>query len=75
MVQRKINFFFLQLSENERTFEVETRINRLLNYINSLSRTRRKQDISNERICFLERYSYDDNTHIVKLHLEVTKRV
>lgn len=73
MSQRKINFFFLQLSENERTFEVENSIDRLLNYINSLSRTRRKQDISNERICFLERYLYDDNTHIVKLLFKSAK--
>ena len=45
MPQRKINFFFLQITENERILEIETNINRLLHYILSLSRTDRKQDI------------------------------
>lgn len=73
MPQRKINFFFLQITENERILEIETNINRLLRYILSLSRTDRKQDISNERICFLESYSYDENTHLAKLLFKSAK--
>lgn len=73
MPQRKINFFFLQITENERILEIETNINRLLHYILSLSRTDRKQDISNERICFLESYSYDENTHLAKLLFKSAK--
>ncbi len=73
MPQRKINFFFLQITENERILEIETNINRLLRYILSLSRTDRKQDISNERICFLESYSYDEDTHLAKLLFKSAK--
>lgn len=73
MSQRKINFFFLQLSENERIFEIEISVNRLLRYISSFSRTRRKQDLPNDRICFLESYSYDENTHIAKLLFKSAK--
>lgn len=73
MVQRKINFFFLQLSENERIFEIEMNVNKLLRYISSVSRTRRKQDLPNDRICFLESYSYDENTHIAKLLFKSAK--
>ena len=73
MSQRKINFFFLQLSENERIFEIEMSVNKLLRYISSFSRTRRKQDLPNDRICFLESYSYDENTHIAKLLFKSAK--
>ena len=73
MSQRKINFFFLQLSENERIFEIELGVNKLLRYINSFSRTRRKQDLPNDRICFLESYSYDENTHTAKLLFKSAK--
>lgn len=55
MSQRKINFFFLQLFENERIFEIEISVNRLLRYISSFSRTRRKQDLPNDRICFFRK--------------------
>lgn len=73
MSQRKINFFFLQLSENERIFEIEMSVNKLLRYIISFSRTRRKQDLPNDRICFLESYSYDENTNIAKLLFKSAK--
>ena len=57
MEHRKIGFFFLQLVDNNVHLEIEPIFDRLLRYIISQSKTKRKQDLSNDRIYFIESYS------------------
>ena len=73
MKQRKIGFFFLQLVSNEGHLEIEPIFDRLLRYIISQSKTKRKQDLSNDRIYFIESYSYDSENHLTKILFKSAK--
>ena len=73
MEHRKIGFFFLQLVDNNVHSEMEPVFDRLLRYIISQSRTKRKQDLSNDRIYFIESYSYDSQNHLAKLLFKSAK--
>jgi len=73
MERRKIGFFFLQLVGNNGQLDIESVFDRLLRYIISQSRTKRKQDLSNDRIYFIESYLYDSQNHLAKILFKSAK--
>lgn len=66
-IKRKVGFFFLSFRANEDNVEIDVAINRVVNFIISLSKARRKQDITNNRFCFIDSASYDEDNEMLKI--------
>lgn len=73
MAKHKIGFYWLLLRNGENDIRVEDNFCRLLEYINSLPRIERKQDISGDKFCFLEEYVNHSNRNICTLLFKSAK--
>lgn len=73
MAQRKIGFYYLHYRNGEEELEVECGILRLLQYIGAQSNRAKKQDITDERFCFLDFFEYDDETGLLKILFKSAK--
>lgn len=67
MAQRKVGFFYLHSVNGEVNLDVQENLLRLLSFIDRLTNTQKKRDITRDKICFLDSYDYNENNHIVKI--------
>ena len=67
MAQRKVGFFYLHSVNGEVNLDVQENLLRLLSFIDGLTNTQKKRDITRDKICFLDSYDYNENNHIVKI--------
>lgn len=66
-IKRKVGFFFLSLKRNGDETAIDDGLKFLVNYIISLSKTKRKFDVTNDRFCFIESSNFDDNNNIMRI--------
>lgn len=75
-IKRKVGFFYLTFhrsADSESTNEIKDELFRVLNFITPKSRKFRKQDISDERFCFLDSMEFHDETEVLKLLFKSAK--
>lgn len=73
MAQRKIGFYYLHYRNGEEELEVEGGLLRLLQYIGAQSNRAKKQDIADDRICFLDLFEYDEEAGLLKILFKSAK--
>lgn len=73
MKQRRIGFFNLFSEKGDSIFEVKDNLITILCFIEKQTNKSKKKDISDDRICFLDSYSYNDNDGIVKILFKSAK--
>ncbi len=77
MQKRKISFNWLHLSsmvENEEVFtNVESNLLALLSYISALPKIQRKYNLTKDKFCFIESFSFEDNSQCVELLFKSAK--
>ena len=73
MAKRKIGFYYLHYRNGDEVFEVESGLVRLLQYINAQSNRAKKQDISDDRICFLDFFEYNEDACLLKMLFKSAK--
>jgi len=66
-IKRKVGFFYLSFRRNENDLLIEEGLRSVVNYITSLSKTRRKHDINSDRFCFIETTNYDEQNNLLKI--------
>ena len=64
MASRRIGYYTLPLSQNDNGHTVEEVLFSILAYIDRLANTDRKQDMGDERFCFLFSKNNDLQTHM-----------
>ncbi|MDR0962757.1 MAG: hypothetical protein LBM62_09430 [Mediterranea sp.] len=69
---RKVNFFHL-LFQGDETSSVVDKTQKLLKFINSKSKTAKKQDLPDDKFCFLDSHNYNDDGNIVKVLFKSAK--
>ena len=69
MAQRKIGFFSLNLRNEESEWNVKDILVSIFSYVSKQTKKGRKIDISDDRICFLDYYTFDESEGIMKLML------
>lgn len=67
MAQRKVSFYTLSLSQNDYNKSVAEVLTTLLSYVNSLPNQERKQDMGDNRFCFLFSQNYYEQTGLSKV--------
>lgn len=67
MANRRISYYTLSLSRNDNGLTVEHVLTTLLSYINGLANQLRKQDMGDERFCFLYSQDYDQRSNISRV--------
>lgn len=75
-IKRKVGFFYLTFhrsADSESTNEVKDELFRVLHFITPKSRKFKKQDISDERFCFLDSIEFHDETEVIKLLFKSAK--
>ncbi|MBQ3698898.1 MAG: hypothetical protein II886_03220 [Prevotella sp.] len=73
MAQRKIGFYYLHYRNGEEGLEVERGLLRLLQYIGAQPNRAKKQDIADDRICFLDFFEYDEEAGLLKILFKSAK--
>lgn len=73
MAQRKIGFYYLHYRNGEEELEVERGLLRLLQYIGAQPNRAKKQDIADDRICFLDFFEYDEEAGLLKILFKSAK--
>ncbi len=77
MQKRKISFNWLHLSsmvEDEEVFtNIKSNLLALLNYISELPKVQRKHNLSRDKFCFIESFSFDENSQCVELLFKSAK--
>lgn len=77
MQKRKISFNWLHLSsmvENEEEFtNVESNLLALLSYISALPKIQRKYNLTKDKFCFIESFSFEENSQCVELLFKSAK--
>ena len=77
MQKRKISFNWLHLSsmvENEEMFtNVESNLLALLSYISALPKIQRKYNLTKDKFCFIESFSFEENSQCVELLFKSAK--
>lgn len=66
-IKRKVGFFFLTLKRNDDGVAIDDGLEVLVNYIISLSKTKRKFDLTSDRFCFIESSNLDENQNLMKI--------
>jgi len=64
---KKIGFFFLSFKTNEPGISISTELSKVLNYCISLSKVKRKLDLSDDKFCIIESCEYDRANAIHKI--------
>ena len=72
-VKRKVGFFYLILRDGEESLLLQNEIPKLLRYINSQSKKARKQDISDDKFCFLDTYDFLEEDNLIKILFKSAK--
>lgn len=75
-IKRKVGFFYLTFhrsADSESTNEIKDELFRVLNFITPKSRKFKKQDISDDRFCFLDSIEFHDETEVIKLLFKSAK--
>ena len=75
-IKRKVGFFYLTFhrsADSESTNEIKDELFKVLNFITPKSRRFKKQDISDERFCFLDSVEFHDETEVIKLLFKSAK--
>ncbi len=67
MAQRRIGFFNLYCIDGENTLNVTEALIRTLRFIEIQTKKSKKIDISDDRICFLDFYEYDEDKRLLKI--------
>ncbi len=77
MQKRKISFNWLHLSsmvENEEVFtNIESNLLALLSYISALPKVQRKYNLTKDKFCFIEIFSFEENSQCVELLFKSAK--
>lgn len=73
MTKRKIGFYYLHYRNGDEVLGVESGLVRLLQYINAQSNRAKKQDISDDRICFLDIFEYNEDSCLLKMLFKSAK--
>lgn len=73
MAQRKIGFYYLHYRNGEEDLGVESCLFRLLQYIDGRLKREKKQDIADERFCFLDFFEYDKEAGLLKILFKSAK--
>lgn len=73
MAQRKIGFYYLHYKDGEEELEVKIGLFKLLQYIGAQSNRAKKQDIADDRICFLDFFDYNEETGLMKVLFKSAK--
>ncbi|MBR6043165.1 MAG: hypothetical protein IKP37_11105 [Paludibacteraceae bacterium] len=77
MPKKKISFNWLHLSsmdENEEEFKnVKSSLLALLSYISKLPKVQRKYDLTKDKFCFIEYFSFEENSQCVELLFKSAK--
>lgn len=75
-IKRKVGFFYLTFhpsTDSVSTNEIKDELSRVLNFITSKSRKYKKQDITDERFCFLDSTESYSDSDIIKLLFKSAK--
>lgn len=64
MANRRISYYTLTLYQNDNGYRVSHVLTAILSYINGLPNVNRKQDMGNERFCFLYSQNFDPQSLI-----------
>ena len=67
MEKRRIGFFNLCCIEGDRTLNVVENLIKALRFITNQSNKLKKKDLSDDRICFLDSYNYNEVQGIIKV--------
>lgn len=73
MVKRKIGFYFLFLRQKDYEFSIQENFIKLLSFLQSKTRVERKQDITSDKIAFLDSYIIEDEGNLIKLLFKSAK--
>lgn len=73
MAKRKIGFYFLFLRQGDYDFPIQENLIKLLNFIQEKTRLERKQDITGDKIAFLDICTSEDNGNFLKLLFKSAK--
>jgi hypothetical protein len=64
MAQRRVSYYTISVENPPQDFSYETFVTTIFNFIGSQTLVNRKQDMGDDRFCFLSAKSYDPRTHI-----------
>ena len=67
MEKRRIGFFNLHCIEGENTLNVIENLTKALRFIANQTNKQKKKDLSDDRICFLDFYDYNENECLIKV--------
>lgn len=73
MVKRKIGFYFLFLRQKDYEFPIKENFIKLLGFLQNKTRVERKQDITSDKIAFLDSHTIDDDDNLIKLLFKSAK--
>lgn len=75
MAKRKIGFYYLFLKLNDLELSVEDNLNLLLDYLQNKSLVKRKQDMTNDKFAFIDRYELntEEPNHLLKILFKSAK--
>lgn len=67
MAQRRVGFFYLHFVDGENRLDIVENLIRILHFINGQTKKAKKIDISDDRICFLDNYEYDEGQNLLRI--------
>ena len=67
MEKRRIGFFNLYCIEGENTLSIIDNLTKTLRFIANQTNKLKKKDLSDDRICFLDSYNYDEEQGLIKI--------
>ena len=67
MKKRRIGFFNLYCIEGENTLSIIDNLTKTLRFIANQTNKLKKKDLSDDRICFLDSYNYDEEQGLIKI--------
>jgi len=67
MAQRRVGFFYLHFVDGENRLDIVENLIRILHFINGQTKKAKKLDISDDRICFLDNYEYDEGQNLLRI--------
>ncbi len=67
MEKRRIGFFNLYCIEGEKTLNIVENLAKTLRFIANQTNKLKKKDLSDDRICFLDFYNYDEEKGLIKI--------
>lgn len=73
MEKRRIGFFNLYCIEGEKTLNIIYNLTKTLRFIASQTNKLKKKDLSDDRICFLDSYNYDEEQGLIKVLFKSAK--